>query len=99
MVSLDAIKELYYNIPDNIYLTNIFMDEDGSLSIQGISEIASLVFNLGTTLKESELFTSVEIKSTTSKKDRGKDVSAFEITLKLKSFTDDENGEIGNTEE
>jgi len=43
------------------------------------------VFNLGTSLKESEFFQSVDITSTTSKKDRGKDVSAFEITLKIRS--------------
>lgn len=99
MVSLETIRELYYNIPDSVYLTNIFLDEDGSVSIQGVSDIASLVFNLGTTLKESVLFKSVEIKSTTSKKDRGKDVSAFEITLKLKSFADDDKAETENTEE
>ena len=99
MVSLETIRELYYNIPDSVYLTNVFLDEDGSVSIQGVSEIASLVFNLGTTLKESVLFKSVEIKSTTSKKDRGKDVSAFEITLKLKSFSDDDEAETENMEE
>ncbi|MBU0467998.1 MAG: pilus assembly protein PilM, partial [Candidatus Omnitrophica bacterium] len=99
MVSLETIRELYYNIPDSVYLTNVFLDEDGSVSIQGVSEIASLVFNLGTTLKESALFKSVEIKSTTSKKDRGKDVSAFEITLKLKSFADDDDTKTENTEE
>ena len=65
------------------------MDENGTVSVQGISDIASLVFNLGTTLKESKIFKSVEIKSTTAKKDRGKDVSAFEITLKLLSASDD----------
>ena len=32
------------------------MDEEGNVSIQGISDIASLVFNLGTTLKEDNLF-------------------------------------------
>ncbi|HBG62526.1 MAG: hypothetical protein A2Y03_08250 [Omnitrophica WOR_2 bacterium GWF2_38_59] len=99
MVSLETIKELYYNIPDSVYLTNVFLDEDGSVSIQGVSDIASLVFNLGTTLKESPLFKSVEIKSTTSKKDRGKDVSAFEITLKLKSFADDDVVQAETTEE
>jgi len=83
MVSLDTISELYRNIPDQIYLTSVLMDEEGNVNIQGISEIASLVFNLGTQLKESEMFQSVNIKSTTAKKDRGKDVSAFEITLKL----------------
>ena len=90
MVSLDVINEFYRNIPNEIYLTGITMDENGNVSVQGISDIASLVFNLGSSLKESKAFKSVEIKSTTAKKDRGKDVSAFEITLKLASAPDDE---------
>lgn len=88
MVSLDLINELYKKIPRDVYLTSIVMDEEGNVNIQGISEVASVVFNLGTTLKESDMFTSVDIKSTTAKKDRGKDVSAFEITLKIKSLAD-----------
>lgn len=90
MVSLDVINELYRKIPREIYLTNISMDEKGNISLQGISDVASIVFNLGTALKDSEHFKSVDIKSTTAKKDRGKDVSAFEITLKLASAADDD---------
>jgi len=90
MVSLDLINEIYKNLPNEIYLTSIFMDEEGSISLQGISDIASIVFNLGTSLKESKFFKSVEIKSTTAKKDRGKDVSAFEITLKLQSALEED---------
>jgi len=91
MVSLDIINELYKNVPTEMYLTNIYMDDEGRINIQGVSDIASLVFNLGTTLKESPLFKSVDIKSMTAKKDRGKDVSAFEIELKqAKAFSEDE---------
>ncbi|HLF19105.1 MAG TPA: pilus assembly protein PilM [Candidatus Omnitrophota bacterium] len=85
MDSLDTIYELYSRIPDEVYLTSIDMDESGNVSIQGVSDVASIVFNLGTSLKESAFFKSVDIKSTTSKKDRGKDVSAFEITLTIHS--------------
>jgi len=85
MVGLDTIKGLYQNIPNEIYLTGVEMDEEGNVRIQGISDVASIVFNLGTSLKESEFFKSVDIKSTTAKKDRGKDVSAFEITLQIRS--------------
>jgi len=90
MVSLDTIKELYNSVPDEIYLTGIVMDEEGNISVHGISDIASLIFNLGATLKESELFKKVNIKSTTARKDRGKDVSAFEITLKLKTAVEED---------
>ena len=74
------------------------MDEEGNVSIQGISEVASIVFNLGTSLKDSDFFQSVNIKSTTSKKDRGKDVSAFEITLKIKSDTNVSTSENDNSQ-
>jgi len=84
MDSLETIHELYDQIPNEVYLTSVDLDEEGNVSIQGVSDVASIVFNLGTSLKESEFFQSVDIKSTTSKKDRGKDVSGFEITLKIR---------------
>ncbi|MFT5388178.1 MAG: Tfp pilus assembly PilM family ATPase/Tfp pilus assembly protein PilN [Lysobacterales bacterium] len=90
MVALDTINELYDSIPEEIYLTSVKLEENGDVSIQGISDVASIVFNLGTALKESEIFKSVNIKSTTSRKDRGKDVSAFEITLKINSAIDED---------
>ncbi len=99
MESQDTINELYNKIPDEIYLTGLLIDENGSVSIQGISDIASLVFNLGTNLKESELFKSVDIKSTTARKDRDKDVTAFEITLKLKTALEEDTVETGQGEE
>ncbi|MBF0385985.1 MAG: pilus assembly protein PilM [Candidatus Omnitrophica bacterium] len=90
MISLDTIKELYSSVPKEVYLTGIYMDEKGNISLQGISDIGSVVYDLGNKLKESKLFKSVEIKSTTSKKDRGKDATAFEITLRLKNAPDEE---------
>lgn len=99
MISLDMLNELYRNVPNEIYLTNVFMNEDGHVSIQGVSDIASLVFNLGTSLKESNKFDSVNIKSTTARKDRGKDVSAFEITLKLKGSAKEMKDKASQKEE
>lgn len=90
MASLDLIYELQRDIPKEIYLTNIFMDENGTISIQGISEVGSLVYNLNSNLKERELFKSADVVSKTAKKDRGKDAHAFEISLKLATAADDE---------
>lgn len=89
MKSLDVIKQLNNTIPKEIYLTGIFLDEEGNISIQGISDISSLIHNLVTRLKESPEFSSVNLKSSSSKKDRGKNVHAFEITLKIKDMFDD----------
>lgn len=89
MMSLDVINELYRNIPREIYLTSISMSENGTVTVQGISDVTSLVYDLVVTLKESALFKSVDITSTSSKKDRGKDVSVFDMVLKLQSAEDE----------
>lgn len=94
MMSLDVISALYDYLPQSVYLTGVTMDAQGQITIQGIAEAASEVFNLGTTLKESDYFKSVKIKSTSSKKDRGRDVSAFEILLGL-----DEESVVGESEQ
>ena len=90
MVSLDLIDVLYGYIPHEVYISSLSMDEKGVINLQGIADTASIVFNLGTDLKESDFFDSVEIKSTSSKKDRGKDVSAFEILLQTDTGESDD---------
>lgn len=82
---LDALRELFRIIPPEIYLSSITKDEDGSLSVQGVSESMSKVFAFVTALEEAPLFEGVKTKSTTAKKDRGKDVAGFEITMKIVS--------------
>ncbi len=89
MVSLDVLNELYRYIPDEIYLKSVLMDEDGIISIEGTSDTMSLVFNLVSSLEDSELFKGVKTKSTAAKKERGKDVAAFEITFRLESAPDE----------
>ncbi len=89
MVSLEVINELYRLIPQEIYLENIDMDDKGSIDIRGTSDSMSLVFSLVTALEESTLFKSVKTKSTNAKKERGKDMAAFEIVFKLESAKDE----------
>ena len=93
MTSLDVVATLYNLIPDEIYLENVTLEEDGSVNIQGVSESMSRVFNFVTALEDSDLFKGVKTKSTTAKKDRGKDVAAFELGFKLKSAKEDETEE------
>jgi len=90
MDSLDIIQELYKYIPKNVYLSRIIMNEDGSVNIQGVSEIGSVVYNLNKTLKESTLFKSADVKSKKAKKDRGKDAHAFEIVLTFNELLSEE---------
>jgi Tfp pilus assembly protein PilN len=86
---LEAVRELYRIIPNEMYLSNISMDDQGDVTIQGVSESMSRVFAVVTALEESPLFENVKTKSTTAKKERGKDVAAFEIVLKLSSVLQD----------
>ena len=105
MVPLEMIQELYELIPDEIYLENITLDENGRIMIRGISASMSRVFNFVSSLEDSQLFKAVKTTSTTAKKDRGKDAAAFEIAFRLESADDEievesaEEGEEAPAEE
>jgi Tfp pilus assembly protein PilN len=85
MASLDVIHELYRVTPHSIYLNSIVMDEDGTITISGISESMSEVFSYVKSLDDSSMFKEAKTRSTSTKKDNGKDVAAFEIEFKLDS--------------
>lgn len=93
LISLDALNELYNLIPDEIYLNSVTIDEKGTITIQGTSESMSRVFSLVGTLEDSAFFKGVKTTSTTARKERGKDVAAFEIVFRLESAKDEEPGE------
>lgn len=88
MVSLDVLDELYRLIPDQMYLQNVVINEQGVVNIQGVSESMSTVFAVVKALEDSELFKNVKTRSTTAKKDRGKDAAAFDIVFKLEVAPD-----------
>ena len=83
MASLETIRELYRITPVDIYLSGLSMDEDGSVAINGVSESMSQVFAYVKALDDSPMFKNVKTKSTTTKKERGKDMAVFELALKL----------------
>ena len=85
MVTLDIIHELYAMTPHTIYLNTVTMDEDGTVTIDGISDSMSQVFSYVKALDDSAMFKEAKTKSTSTKKDNGKDVAAFEIEFKLDS--------------
>jgi len=90
LVGLNTINELFSIIPEEIYLESVTLEQDGKITIQGISESMSRVFTLVGTLEDSTLFKGVKTTSTTAKKERGKDVAAFELTFRLESAQDEE---------
>ena len=87
MASLDIIHELYTITPNTIYLGNIAVDDDGTVTIDGISDSMSEVFSYVKSLDDSAMFKEAKTKSTSTKKDNGKDVAAFEIEFKLNGST------------
>ncbi len=90
MTSLDVIQEIYYLVPKEIYLQTIFIDENGTINIQGISESMSRVFDLVKAFEDSPLFKAAKARSTTATKDRGKDAAAFDIVFKLENAPDED---------
>ena len=89
MTTLEILKEFYSKIPDEIYVKNVVLNEDGSIRVQGISESRSTAFAFITILEDSELFKGAKMVSSSAQKDRGKDVSAFEILFRLESAKDE----------
>ena len=69
--------------PSEIYLTGIVLEEDGSLTLAGVSQSMSQVFSYVKALGDSTMFQNAKTKSTSTKKDGNKDVAIFEVTLKL----------------
>jgi Tfp pilus assembly PilM family ATPase/Tfp pilus assembly protein PilN len=97
MTSLQIIEHLYRDIPKEIYLTNLIIDGEKTIRMEGISDIGSLIHKLVTQLARSEYFEEVDLIATNSRKDRGKDVHAFEIVIQLEK--DEESDESEEAED
>ncbi len=82
---LGTLRGLYAIIPNDIYLNALNMTQDGVISMTGIAETTSRVYAFVSSLSESKYFDGVKTKSTTGKKDRGKDAVSFEIEFVLKN--------------
>ncbi len=87
MASLDIIHELYTITPHTIYLNNINVDDDGTVTIDGIADSMALVYSFVKSFDDSTIFRGAKIKSASTKKDNGKDVAAFEIEFKSDAST------------
>jgi Tfp pilus assembly PilM family ATPase/Tfp pilus assembly protein PilN len=88
--TLTVMRELYAMIPTDIYLNTVNITEDGLVSINGIAETTSRVYAFVSSLSGSPVFDGVKTKSTSGKKDRGKDMVAFEIEFMFKNVPADE---------
>ncbi len=94
MVSLDLFQELYRVTPTEIYLTSITLEEDGAIAVAGVAQTMSQVFTYVKKLDDSPMFDNPKTKSTATKKDAGKDVAVFEVTLKLNDGSGEKPKEV-----
>lgn len=83
MASLETIRELYRITPNQIYLTSVDLQEDGTLTLGGVSDSMSQVFSYVKALDDSPMFKDAKTKNTSAKKENGKDMAVFEVVLKL----------------
>ena len=83
MLSLNIIHALYAITPHTMYLNNILVDDDGTITIDGISDTMAQVYSFVKSVDDSTMFKEAKLKSTSTKKDNGKDVAAFNIEFKL----------------
>jgi Type IV pilus assembly protein PilM len=85
MFSLDIIHDLYTITPNTIYLSNINVDEDGSVTIDGIANSMALVYSYVKMIDDYPTFKEAKLKSASTKRDNGKEVGSFEIEFKEKA--------------
>ena len=78
--SIDVLYELYRLIPAEISLRIFNLQENGTLTLQGTAVSMSEVFNLVNTLEKSSFFQNVEVKYTSRRRIRDKEITDFQIT-------------------
>lgn len=77
--SINVVKEIHQLTPREIYYTNIDIDEEGKVVLQGRASEMSNVFSFVTTLERSLYFEGVKNTYTTTKKDEAGEYTKFEI--------------------
>lgn len=82
-VALKALDEFQKILPQQMYVSEISLSDEGKFTIKGTSELMSLVFSFVTEMENSPVFAGVASDYTKSRKEGEKDVSDFGITCTL----------------
>ncbi len=77
--AIDILYELYRLIPPEISLSVFTLEENGTVTLQGTSMAMSSVFNLVNTLEKSPYFQNVEVKYTSKRRIRDREITEFQI--------------------
>ena len=91
LAGMEVLRGLYAIIPNDIYINSLNVTEEGVVTVNGIAETTSRVYAFVSSLSESKSFDGVKTKSTSGKKDRGKDLVAFEIEFTFKNDSSPED--------
>ncbi len=81
--AIKVLAKLYELLPDEIYLKDVKLGQDGSISIKGTSESMSRIFAFVTELENDDLFKGVKTEFTESRREKKKDVSDFGIVMTM----------------
>jgi hypothetical protein len=82
--SLEVLTELYNITPLELELNDIRLDDQGKIVLKGTAESMSTVFSFVDSLEKSKYFRDAKTKYTSKRKEKGKDVTDFEIGAVLK---------------
>jgi len=77
--SINILHEIHKLTPQEIYFTNINIEEEKRVVLQGHAAAMSNVFSFVTTLENSPQFENVKPTYTTTKKDKDEEYTKFEI--------------------
>ncbi len=77
--SINVLHEVHSLTPEEIYFTNINIEEENRTILQGRADEMSNVFSFVTTLENSPYFENVKTTYTTTKKDQGEEYTKFEV--------------------
>ncbi len=77
--SMETIAVLSGAMPEDTYVTNVRMDDDGKVTVRGASQFKTSIFTLVDNLESSDFFQNVQTKYITGKVEEGKELADFEL--------------------
>ncbi|MBI5149196.1 MAG: pilus assembly protein PilM [Candidatus Omnitrophica bacterium] len=87
--SINILNEIARLTPEEIYFTNINIEENKQTVLQGRAAVMSNVFEFVTTLENSPYFENVQMTYTTTKKEKDTEYAKFEIICMHEKHEDD----------
>lgn len=87
-IAIKVLDEFEKLLPEDMYLSEISLTDDGHVTIKGTSNLMSNVFSFVTQLENSPRFKNVTSDYTKSRKENNVDVSDFGLSVVLEEMSD-----------